>query len=225
MKILQIDSSILGEHSASRLLTAAVVKRLLAGNEDASVTYRDVARDSLPQITATLSNVASVPVEQRSLELQRDSQGLATVLDEVLGADVIVIGAPMYNFGVPSQLKSWLDAVAVPGKTFQYDASGVKGLLGDKRVVIASARGGLYGADTPMAALDHQETYLRSFFGFLGVTRIWGSPQGCVRRPLSRWFEKAFRHAKQPRRTPALPKYRRRCQSAQTFALRVAALS
>lgn len=172
MNILHIDSSILGEHSATRQLTAAVVKRLLDGNPDATVDYRDLAQQSLPQFSAALAGVASIPVEQRDATLQRDAQDLASVLDEVLRAHVLVIGAPMYNFGVPSQLKSWLDAVAVPGKTFQYDANGVKGLLGDKRVVIASARGGFYGPDTPMAALDHQESYVRAFFGFLGVTRI-----------------------------------------------------
>ncbi len=172
MNILRIDSSILGEHSASRRLTAAVVKRLLEGNPDAFVTSRDLARNNVPQFSGALADIASVPVEQRSSELQRDAMELLAVLEEVLVADAIVIGAPMYNFGIPSQLKSWLDALAVPGKTFQYDAAGFKGLLGAKRVVIASARGGFYGADTPMAAFDHQETYLRSFFGFLGVTRM-----------------------------------------------------
>ncbi|CAN5774045.1 FMN-dependent NADH-azoreductase [soil metagenome] len=172
MKILHIDSSILGEHSTSRRLSAAVVSRLVEGNPDAVVTYRDLASNSIPQFSAAFINVANIPVEQRSSDQQRDSQDIIAVLDELLAADVIVIGAPMYNFGVPSQLKSWLDAVAVPGKTFKYDATGVQGLLGAKRVVIASARGGFYGADTPMAALDHQETYLRSFFGFLGVTRL-----------------------------------------------------
>jgi len=172
MNILQIDSSILGEHSATRLLTAAVVQRLLQGDPEAVVTYRDLARDSLPQSSGALLGIANVPLEQQSPELRRDAHDLAVVLDELLSADVVVVGAPMYNFGIPSQLKAWLDAVAVPGKTFQYGATGVKGLLGAKRIVVASARGGFYGADTPMAALDHQETYLRSFFGFLGVTRL-----------------------------------------------------
>jgi FMN-dependent NADH-azoreductase len=173
MNILHIDSSILGEHSATRLLTAAVVRRLVEGAPDAVVTYRDLALHSVPQFSSALAALASTPVELRSPELQRDAQDVLSVLDELLAADVVVVGAPMYNFGVPSQLKSWLDAVAVPGKTFQYDATtGVKGLLGAKRVVIASARGGFYGAETPMAALDHQETYLRSFFGFLGVRRL-----------------------------------------------------
>lgn len=90
----------------------------------------------------------------------------------MLAADVIVIGAPMYNFAIPSQLKSWLDALAVAGKTFAYGANGPQGLLGAKRVIIASTRGGYYGADTPMSALEHQESHLRSFLGFLGITQI-----------------------------------------------------
>ena len=93
-------------------------------------------------------------------------------LDEVLAADVIVIGAPMYNFSIPSQLKSWLDALVVPGKTFRYGANGAEGLLGDKRMIIASSRGNFYGADSPAASAEHHESYLLSFLGFLGVTRI-----------------------------------------------------
>ena len=172
MNILHVDSSILGEHSTSRLLSAAVVRRLLEGAPDAVVTYRDLARDAIPHLSGSALSLASTPAGERSSEQQRDARNAAALIEELLAAHVVVIGAPMYNFAVPSQLKSWLDAIAVPGKTFQYDATGVKGLLGDKRVVIASARGGFYGAETPRATLDHQETYLRSFFGFLGVTRL-----------------------------------------------------
>jgi len=170
--ILHVDSSILGEHSTSRRLTAAVVARLIDGNPGAHVVYRDVAEVAVPQFSGAVAGAGSIPAEQQPAQLRQDVQALGAVLDEVLAADVIIVGAPMYNFGVPSQLKSWLDALAVPGKTFQYDASGAKGLLGDKRVIIVSARGGFYGPETPMAALDHQETYLRAFFGFLGVTRL-----------------------------------------------------
>jgi FMN-dependent NADH-azoreductase len=159
MNILHIDSSIHGEASASRRLSAAVVARLRQAYPRASLVYRDVVTNNVPQLGG---GPAGAP----------DAADLTTVVDQVLAADVIVIGAPMYNFGIPSQLKSWLDALAVPGKTFRYGAEGAQGLLGEKRVVIASARGALYGADSPYAALDHQERYLQSFFGFLGVTRI-----------------------------------------------------
>ena len=158
MNILHIDSSILGEHSISRQLSAAIVARLQATTPGATVHYRDLAAQPLPQFTAAPSAA--------------DGAAMSHVLEQVLAADVIVIGAPMYNFAIPSQLKSWLDALAVPGKTFQYGANGPEGLLGAKRVIIASTRGGYYGADTPMAALEHQESHLRSFLGFLGVTQL-----------------------------------------------------
>jgi len=155
MNILHIDSSILGDHSVSRQLSAAIVARLQTAAPGATVQYRDLAARPLPQFTAA-------PGAAEAAEL-------AAALDQLLAADVIVIGAPMYNFAIPSQLKSWLDALAVPGKTFQYGANGPQGLLGSKRVIIASARGGYYGAGTPAAGAEHQESHLQSFLGFLGV--------------------------------------------------------
>src|ERR1035438_3582262 len=88
------------------------------------------------------------------------------VLDEFLAADIVVLGAPMYNFGIPSQLKAWIDCLASRGKTFKYTATGVQGLAGGKKLIIASSRGGFYTASSPMAPMDHQETFLTSFFGF-----------------------------------------------------------
>ena len=173
MKILHIDSSITGDHSVSRTLTSAVVERLVALNPDADVTYRDLAAQPLPQASGPLLAIAAgADIPPQDSALQAEVSVVNRVLDEVLAADVIVIGAPMYNFSVPSQLKAWLDAIAVPGKTFRYDAQGVQGLLGEKRVVIASARGNVYAAGSPVAAYEHHESYLRSVLDFLGVTRI-----------------------------------------------------
>jgi len=173
MKILHLDSSITGDASVSRKLTAAVVERLVALAPDADVTYRDLAAQPLPQASGPLlAAAAGVDMPVQDSALHADVSLVGRVLDEVLAADVIVIGAPMYNFSVPSQLKAWLDAIAVPGRTFRYDAQGAHGLLGEKRVVIASARGNVYGVGSPVAAYDHHESYLRSFLGFLGVTRI-----------------------------------------------------
>ena len=173
MKILHLDSSITGDASVSRKLTAAVVERLVALDPDADVIYRDLAAQPLPQASAPLlAAAAGVDVPSQDSTLHADVSAVNRVLDEVLAADVIVIGAPMYNFSVPSQLKAWLDAIAVPGRTFRYDAQGAHGLLGEKRVVIASARGGVYAVGSPVAAHEHHESYLRSFLGFLGVTRI-----------------------------------------------------
>lgn len=173
MKILHVDSSILGEQSVSRKLTEAAVNRLVALTPDAKITYRDVSSQPLPQTSGALFAIAvGADTPQPDTALYDDAAQVSRALDEVLAADVIVIGAPMYNFTIPSQLKSWLDALAVPGKTFSYGADGVKGLLGGKRVIIASARGNVYGPDSPFASAEHHESLLLSFFGFLGVTQI-----------------------------------------------------
>ena len=96
----------------------------------------------------------------------------AKVLDEFLAADIVVVGAPIYNFGVPSQLKAWIDRLLVAGKTFRHSESGVEGLASGKRVIIASSRGGIYSEGAPAASAEHQETYLRSVFAFIGIPDI-----------------------------------------------------
>jgi FMN-dependent NADH-azoreductase len=104
--------------------------------------------------------------------LQPDLAAGQAVLEEFLAADIVVLGAPMYNFTIPSQLKAWIDRILVAGKTFKYGAQGVEGLAGNKRVIVAISRGGYYGAGTPMAALEHLESYLRGVFGFIGVKNL-----------------------------------------------------
>lgn len=156
MNILHIDSSIQGAQSASRAITAAIVETLRAKRPDARVTYRDVAADPLPHIAlATLGDAAG------NLALQ-----------EFLAADTVVIGVPMINFTIPSQLKAWLDHLVVPGQTFHYTAEGPQGLAGGKRLIIAPASGGRYRDGDPAASLEHAQSYLRALFGFLGVTDI-----------------------------------------------------
>jgi len=156
MKLLHIDSGILGEHSVSRRLTAAVAAQWTADVPDLDVTYRDLAAEPLDHLSGAV--VASGFADG------------AAALEEFLAADVIVVGAPMYNFTIPSQLKAWIDRLAVQGKTFRYTESGPVGLAGGKTLIVVSTRGGFYGADTPLAGLDHQEAYLRTVFGFLGIT-------------------------------------------------------
>lgn len=159
MKILHIDSSALGTASASRELTAAVVRQLRADSPHVEVSYRDLDAQPLPHFTgATLAK--SDPAEAALAK---------TVLDEFLAADVVVIGAPMYNFSLPSTLKAWIDRIAVAGVTFRYTANGPEGLAGGKRVVVASTRGGVYGDASPA---DFQEAYLRQVFAFLGIPSI-----------------------------------------------------
>lgn len=170
MNILHIDSSIQGELSVSRKISKAVVSRLKEISPQSPVIYRDLATDPLPQISPQV--IAATHAVDGATHAASEASALTEALDQVLGADVIVIGAPMYNFSIPTQLKTWLDAIAVPGKTFSYGPEGMRGLLGEKRVVVASARGGFYGPDSPAASAEHHETYLRAFFGFLGVTRF-----------------------------------------------------
>jgi FMN-dependent NADH-azoreductase len=172
MKLLHIDSGILGEHSVSRRLTAAIVQRITADNPDAEVTYRDLAADPIGHLSGAHVMAAAVEPDQRRPELNRDLASGAEALEEFLAADVVVVGAPMYNFSIPSQLKAWIDRLAEKGKTFRYTATGPEGLAGGKKVILASTRGGLYGPETPQAAFDHQEAYLKIVFGFFGVTDI-----------------------------------------------------
>jgi FMN-dependent NADH-azoreductase len=167
MKLLHIDTSILGANSASRAVSAAIVNRL--HKPGVEILYRDLAAAPLAHLSGEHLAAAQGAVPE-SASLQTDiAQGQA-VLDEFLGADTVVIGAPMYNFTIPSQLKAWIDRIVVAGKTFRYGANGPEGLAGHKRVIIAISRGGLYGPGAPAAALEHLETYLRGVFAFIGVT-------------------------------------------------------
>ncbi|MET0137349.1 MAG: NAD(P)H-dependent oxidoreductase, partial [Sphingobium sp.] len=156
MKLLHIDSSITGDHSVSRELTAAIVARLTAADPSLSVIRRDLAADVLPHL-----DLASLPGDTGEAAIAS-----AAVLDEFLSADIMVIGAPMYNFTVPTQLKAWFDRILVAGRTFTYTAEGPQGLAGPKRVIVAVSRGGFYGAGSPAAAAEHVETYLSAVFGF-----------------------------------------------------------
>jgi FMN-dependent NADH-azoreductase len=159
MNLLHIDSSILGEGSASRSLTREVVARLKAAQPHLQVTYRDLTAEPLPHYSA--ASVAGSDPEQAA----RD----AVVLEEFLAADVLVIGAPLYNFSLPSQLKAWIDRISIKGKTFRYTATGPEGLAAGKKVIVAIARGGLY---QPGAGTEFGESYLTVLFGFLGVKEV-----------------------------------------------------
>ena len=171
MKLLHIDSSILGGNSASRQLSAAIVGQLAEATPDLDVVYRDLAAQPLSHLSGE-HFAARQGVVPESPAIQKDIAASQAVLDEFLGADIVVIGAPMYNFGIPSQLKAWIDRIAVAGKTFRYGAAGPEGLMGGKRVIVVVSRGGLYGPGMPTAAFEHVESYLRGVFGFLGVTDL-----------------------------------------------------
>jgi FMN-dependent NADH-azoreductase len=171
MKLLHIDASILGESSVSRQLSAAIVARLRQAHPGIAVTYYDLGADPIGHLTgAHLAAAQGLFAENASL--QQDVSRGQQALEDFLGADIVVVGAPMYNFSVSSQLKAWIDRLAVAGKTFRYTEKGPQGLAGGKKVIVASSRGGFYGPDTPAAFLDHQESYLRGIFGFFGITDI-----------------------------------------------------
>ncbi|AQU45245.1 FMN-dependent NADH-azoreductase [Xanthomonas oryzae] len=158
MKLLHLDSSALGATSISRELSAAIVAQQRRLYPEVEVTYRDLDRDPIPHLTAqTLAQTD--PAEAAAAE---------AVMQQFLQAEVIVIGAPMYNFAIPSTLKAWIDRIAVAGRTFHYTANGPEGLAGGKRLIIASARGGVYAEPSN----DFQEPYLRQLFGFLGIDDI-----------------------------------------------------
>jgi FMN-dependent NADH-azoreductase len=159
MKLLHIDSSIQGEASASRSLTREIVARWTAARPDTEVAYRDLGVDALPH----LSHPGVTSADE--LETARN----AAVLEQFLAADVIVLGAPLYNFGIPSQLKAWVDRITIAGRTFRYTASGPEGLAVGKQVIVAIARGGVYPPGHPG---EFGESYLKFLFAFLGISDV-----------------------------------------------------
>lgn len=169
MKILHVDSSILGANSVSRQLSAAAVDALKQVNPGAEVTYRDLAAHSLPHLSPEHLAAAHGAVPEVG-SVRDDMTASAAALDEFLATDAVVIGAPMYNFTVPSQLKAWIDRILVAGKTFKYGDAGAEGLAGGKTVVATVVRGGIYAPGTPYAGAEHVESYLRAVFGFMGIT-------------------------------------------------------
>jgi FMN-dependent NADH-azoreductase len=171
MKLLHIDSSISGGPSASRQLSAEAVNSLRYARPGLEIVRRDLELDPLPHYDSKML-AASWPENQADDATRDEIAKNAAVLDEFLSADIIVIGAPMYNFAIPSQLKAWIDRIVIAGRTFRYGQSGVEGLATGKKVIVASSRGGLYGNGTPQAAFDFQETYLRAILGFIGIDDI-----------------------------------------------------
>ncbi len=171
MNVLHIDSGILGDHSVSRRLTAAVSAQIKAEQPGAAVTYRDLVANPLPHLSGAHLMAANAKPEDVDAQVAAEVEESRVVLEEFLAADTVVLGVPMYNFSLPSQLKAWIDRIAVAGKTFRYTAEGPEGLAKGKKVIIVSTRGGHYSAG-PAAVMDHQESYLRSVLGFLGVTDI-----------------------------------------------------
>lgn len=169
MKLLHIDSSILGDNSASRQLSREVVEAWKAADPDVVVTYRDLAADAISHFSAQTLVAAGTSAELRDAALQHEANLSAATMDEFLAADAVVLAAPMYNFTVPTQLKAWIDRIAVAGKTFTYSEAGPQGLCGGKKLVIVSTAGGLHAGQP--SGVGHEQ-YLTHMFGFLGITDI-----------------------------------------------------
>ena len=173
MKLLHIDSSPLGTNSVSRQLTASIVEQWRATHFATKVEYLDLAADAPTHLNVDSLGFRLGPNATGLTEVQkRENEISERLVSQFLAADVIVIGAPMYNFSVPSQLKAWIDRIAQAGRTFKYTEKGPEGLAGGKTVIVASTRGGVYSTNPALAFLDHQESYLKAVFGFVGITDV-----------------------------------------------------
>lgn len=173
MKLLHIDSSVLGNNSVSRQLTAEIVAKWRASHPGTAVDYLDLAIDAPSHLSADSLGFRMAPGAVDLTDIQRQENAVSEALvQQFLAADVIVIGAPLYNFSIPSQLKAWIDRVAQVGRTFKYTEKGPQGLAVGKTVIVASTRGGVYSTSEGGRAMEHQESYLQTVFGFFGVTDV-----------------------------------------------------
>jgi FMN-dependent NADH-azoreductase len=173
MKLLHIDSSITGADSVSRALTRNAVDEWIKDYPDTQMEYLDLADDAPSHLSADSLGFRLPPSSEALTEVQRRENELSEALvSQFLSADVIVIGAPLYNFTIPTQLKAWIDRIAQAGRTFKYTEAGAVGLAGGKTVIIALSRGGVYSTSEAGRAMEHQESYLQTIFGFFGITDI-----------------------------------------------------
>ena len=173
MKLLHIDSSPLGGQSVSRELTRRIVAQWQDSHPGTTVEYLDLAVDAPSHLNGdSLGFRLGLAAEGLTDVQKRENAISEKLVSQLLAADVVVVGAPMYNFSVPSQLKAWIDRVAQAGRTFKYTEQGPVGLAGGKTVIVASTRGGSYSTNPALSFLDHQESYLKAVFGFIGITDV-----------------------------------------------------
>jgi FMN-dependent NADH-azoreductase len=168
MNILQLDSSLFAGEGQSSRLAEQFVATLRREHPGTSVVRRDLARDPVPHLTAERFQGFGLAAGARNLEQQRAAELSDTLIGELRDADVLVLGLPMYNFGVPSTLKAWIDHVARAGLTFRYTAQGPQGLLGGRKAYVFATRGGTYAG----TSLDTQSAYIRDFLAFLGIVDV-----------------------------------------------------
>ncbi|GBU14636.1 FMN-dependent NADH-azoreductase 2 [Polaromonas sp.] len=172
-KLLHIDSSILGGQSVSRQLTAEIVASWRAAHPATEVSYLDLAAQAPGHFSSDAMGFRLPPSSDQLSEAQKRENAISeTLVTQFLASDVLVIGAPLYNFSIPTQLKAWIDRIAQVGRTFKYTDKGAVGLAGGKTVIVASTRGGMYSTSDIGNAMEHQESYLKTVFGFFGVTDV-----------------------------------------------------
>ena len=172
MQLLHIDSAITGDQSVSRQLTAQIVEAWKASHPATQVSYLDLVADAPAHFTMDAMAPRTGQTDGLSEAQQRENAVSERLVSQFLAADVVVIGAPFYNFSIPTQLKAWIDRIAQPGRTFRYTANGPEGLAKGKTVIVASSRGGVYSTSDAMQALEHQESYLKVVMGFFGITDV-----------------------------------------------------
>lgn len=171
MKLLHIDSSITGDQSVSRELTARTVAAWVAAHPGTQVEHLDLASAVVPHLGADALGFRTG--QAAATDAQRRENALSEALvSQFLAADVVVIGAPLYNFTIPTQLKAWIDRIAQAGRTFTYTDKGAVGLAGGKTVIVGLSRGGVYSTSEGGRAMEHQETYLQTVLGFFGITDV-----------------------------------------------------
>ena len=173
MKLLHVDSSINGANSVSRKLTKDIVSQWMADHPGTEVEYLDLATDTPSHFSQDAMGFRLPPSSAALTDAQQQENALSErLVSQFLAADVIVVGSPLYNFSIPSQLKSWIDRLAQTGRTFTYTANGPQGLAKGKTVIAALSRGGVYSTSEAGRAMEHQETYLKAIFGFFGITDV-----------------------------------------------------
>ena len=168
MNILVIKSSVFGDNGNSSTLVNVQVERLKAQHPEATVVVRDLSAEPIPHLDGERVGAFITPADQRTDDQQAVEDFSQTLIAELKAADQVVLGLPMYNFGIPSQLKSWIDHVARAGITFRYTENGPQGLLDNKPVTVVAARGGLYAGTEN----DTVTPYIKLFFGFVGITDL-----------------------------------------------------
>lgn len=168
MKVLHISGSLFSQQGNSSALASHFLEQIKARHPEAQVQVRDLAREPVPHLDAATLQANMTPPDQRSPEQAQQAQLSDLLIEELMASDILVLSVPMYNFGIPSTLKAWIDQIARAGTTFRYTANGPEGLVQGKKAYVLGARGGAY-AGTP---LDTQTPYLKTVLGFIGITEV-----------------------------------------------------